>query len=335
MATISAATFNAIQSKAAGVLGTGGFIPGTTTADSRYGYGQSTVSVAVAQGNIIRATAWVNLRTDLAKARAHQIGSVGQVAYSASPAAGGGSTVPPWANLVSIGAGTVISNAIVTQYQGVATQLVTDRFTAFSSQLGSTSVSSTRSTTWGLTGVLPTITHSFRTQFTDATQARYYFNSGGTIKYSAGLTGGGLLVGNTAKYNSWVAALGTGLGTLTFAVNQTSSTFGAFTVTKSGTSGTATSITLSAVDQTIYTSTQASPYATNTITISAKYITNTTPYVVEITVALTDGVPGAPTGIGPVVDELIDGTLTSTGTITPIIGQFSITPTIANQLTIT
>jgi hypothetical protein len=274
-------------------------------------------------GSIIRASSWINLRTDLAKARTHQIGSVGT----------GTGTSPAWANLVSIGAGTVISNAIVTQYQGVAAQLLTDRFTAFSSQLGSATAVSTRSTTWGLTGVLPTITHSFRTTFTDATQARYYFNSGGTIKYAATLTGGGLLTGNLAKYNAWVAALGTGLGTLTFAVNQTSSTFGAFTVTKSGTSGTATSITLSAVDQTIYTSTQASPYATNTITISAKYIT-TTPYVVEITVALTDGVPGAPTGIGPVVDELIDGTLTSTGTITPIQGAFSITPTVANQLTL-
>jgi len=330
MAVISASTFNGIQQKAVGILGTGGFIPGTTTADSRYGYGQSTVSASVSAGNIIRASAWVNLRADLAKARAHQIGSVGQVAYTASPAAGGG---PAWANLAVISSGTVISNNIVTQYQGVAAQLLTDKFTAFSSQLGSATAVSTRSTTWGLTGVLPAITHSFRTQFSDATQARYYFNSGGVIKYAATLTGGGLLAGNLTKYNAWVNTL-SGMGTLTFAINQSSSTFGAFTVSKSGVTGTTTSITLSAVDQVIYTTTQSSPYATNTLTISAKYITNTTPYVIEITAVYTDGVPGAPSGIGPAVDELVDGTLTSTGTITPIIGQFSITPTIANQLTL-
>jgi hypothetical protein len=322
MAVISASTFNGIQQKAVGILGAGGVVPGTTTADSRYGYGQSTVSAPVSVGGIIRATSWINIRTDLVKARAHQIGSVGNGT--------GGS--PAWANLVTISAGTVISNAIVTQYQGVAAQLLTDKFTAFSSQLGSTAVSSARTATWGLTGVLPAITHSVRTTFTDATQARYYFNSGGVIKYAATLTGGGLLAGNLAKYNAWVNTL-SGLGTLTLALNQSSSTFGAFTVTKTGGTGTTTSITLSAVDQVIYTTTMSSPYATNTLTISAKYVT-TTPYVIEITAVYTDGVPGAPIGIGPVVDELVDGTLTGTATITPIIGVFSITPTIANQLTL-
>jgi hypothetical protein len=323
MAVISASTFNGIQQKAVGILGTGGVIPGTVTADSRYGYGQSTVSAPVAVGNIIRATSWVNLRSDLVKARTHQIGSVGT----------GTGVGPAWANLVSISSGTVISSTIVTQYQGVAAQLLTDKFTAFSSQLGSTAVSSVRTATWGLTGVLPAITHSFRTTFSDATQARYYFNSGGVIKYAATLTGGGLLAGNLAKYNAWVNTL-SGMGTLTFAINQSSSTFGAFTVTKTGGTGTTTSITLSAVDQVIYTTTMASPYATNTLTISAKYITNTTPYVIEITAVYTDGVPGAPSGIGPAVDELVDGTLTGTATITPIIGAFAITPTIANQLTL-
>lgn len=330
MATISAATFNQIQQRAASVLGGGGYPPGVTqipaNADSRYGYGQSVASTTVLAGSVIRATSWINLRTDLAKARTHQIGSVGT----------GTGQGPAWANLANIGAGTVISNAIVTQYQGLSAQLVTDRFTAFSSQLGSTSVNSVRTATWGTTA----LTHSARVTFTDATQARYYFNAGGSIKYSATLTGGGLLpagvgavLGNLAKYNAWVNTL-SGMGTLTFAVNQSSTTFGAFTVTKTGGTGTVTSITLSAVDQVIYTTTQSSPYATNTLTVTAKYIT-TTPYVVEITAVYTDGAAGAATGIGPAVDELVDGTLTGTATITPIQGAFAITPTIANNLTIT
>jgi hypothetical protein len=239
---------------------------------------------------------------------------------------------------VSINAGTVISNTIITQYQGVADACVTDKFVAFSSQLGTTSVSSARTATWGATP----LTHSVRVSLTDATQARYYFNAGGTIKYSATLTGGGLLAatggsltGNLAKYNAWVNTLSlSGMGTLTFAINQSSSTFGAFTVTKTGATGTVTSITLSAVHQVIYTTTQAAPYATNTLTVSAKYIT-TTPYVVEITAVYTDGAAAAPTGLGLAVDDLVDGTLTGTGTITPIQGVFAITPTIANQLTIT
>jgi len=319
MATISAATFNAIQKKVAAVLGAGGTNPNTSVADSKFGYGQSVVSSQVLAGTVTRASTWVNLRTDLVKARTHQIGAVGT----------GTGNGPAWANLRTIAAGSVISNAIVTQMQGVADACVTDKLTAFNTQLGSATTTSTRSTTWG-TGV-PTITHSFRVTFSDATQARYYFNSGGTIKYAASLTGGGLLAGNAAKYNAWVNSL-SGLGTLTIALSSSATTFGTFDVTKSGASGTATGRTLSAVDQVIYTNTQSSPYANNTITVNAKYISSLA--VIEITVALTDAAPGAATGIGAAVDELIDGTLTSTGTITPITGAFSITPSIANQLTL-
>jgi hypothetical protein len=318
MATISAATYNAIQKKAAAVLGAGGTNPSTNVADSKFGYGQSVTSSQVQAGTVTRASTWINLRTDLVKARTHQIGAVG------TGTAGGAA----WANLRTISAGSVISQAIVTQLTGVADACVTDRLTAFNTQLGSATATSTRSTTWG-TGV-PTITHSFRVTFSDATQARYYFNSGGTIKYSASLTGGGL-ISNVTKYNAWVNSL-SGLGTLTMAVSSSATSFGTFTVTKSGASGTVTDRTLSAVDQIIYTNTQSSPYANNTVTVNAKYISSLA--VIEITVALTDGAPQAATGIGPVVDELIDGTLTSTGTITPITGAFSITPTIANQLTL-
>ena len=326
MAVISASTYNAIQKKGAAVLGPGGTNPSTLVADSRFGYGQTPSSAPVVSGSIIRSTTWTTLRNDLVKARTKQIGSVGTTTGLG----------PAWANLVSINAGTVISNTIITQYQGVADACVTDKFVAFSSQLGSTSVASARTATWGVTP----LTHSVRVSLSDATQARYYFNAGGTIKYSATLTGGGLLAatggsltGNLAKYNAWVNTL-SGMGTLTFAINQSSSTFGAFTVTKTGGTGTVTSITLSAVDQVIYTTTQAAPYATNTLTVSAKYIT-TTPYVVEITAVYTDGAAAAPTGLGLAVDDLVDGTLTGTGTITPIQGAFAITPTIANQLTIT
>jgi hypothetical protein len=318
MATISAATFNAIRKKAVAVLGTGGSNPSTDTANSTYGYGQSVTSSAVTVGSIIRASSWIALRNDLVKARTHQIGSVGT----------GTGQGPAWANLVNITSGTVISNAIVTQFQGVADACVTNRFTVFSSQKGSTSVSSTRTTTWGTTLTVQAITHSFRASFTDSTQARYYFNAGGVINYTASLADG--VVAN--KYTAWVNTL-SGMGTLTFAVNQSSTTFGSFAVTKSGASGTTSNITLSGVDQVIYTSTQSAPYGTNTLTVSAKYIT-TSPYVIEITSVLTDGAAATATGIGPNVDEPLTGTVTSTGTITPIQGAFAITPTIANQLTL-
>lgn len=319
MATaISAATFNAIRKKAVAVLGTGGTNPATDTANSGYGYGQSVVSTAVSAGSIIRASAWISLRTDMVKARTHQIGSVGT----------GTGQGPAWANLVNISAGTVISSAIVAQYQGVATALVTDRFTAFSSQLGSSTAVSTRSTAWGTVATVQSITHSARITLTDATQARYFFNAGGVIRYTASLASG--TVG--PKYTAWVNTL-SGMGTLTFGANQSSTTFGAFSASKSGASGTATGITLSAVDQTIYSSTQSSPYALNSLTVKAKYIT-TTPYVIEITAVLADLDLGTQTGIGAAVDEVLSGTVTSTVAVTPVQGAFSITPTIANQLTL-
>lgn len=318
MATISAATFNTIQKRAARVLGAGGTNPSTDVADSRFGYGQTVTSTAVSVGSIIRASSWINLRSDLVKARTHQIGSVGTSTAGA----------PAWANLVSVGAGTVISNAIVTQFQGFSSQLVTDRFSVFSSQLGSTSVTSTRATAWGTVALGQSISHSSRVTLTDATQARYFFNSGGRINYVASLASG--VVNN--KYTAWVNTL-SGMGTLTFAINQSSTTFGAFTVTRSGASGTASGITLSGVDQVIYTSTQSAPYALNTFTVRAKLITSS-PYVIEFTATFSDADLGTQTGIGPAVDEVLSGTVTSTFTVTPIQGAFSITPSIANQTTL-
>lgn len=318
MATISAATFNAIQKKVAAVLGTGGTDPATDLADSRFGYGQSLASSAVTAGSIIRASSWINLRTDLAKARTKQIGSVGT----------GTGQGPAWANLATIASGTVISNAIVTQYQGVASAVVTDKFVAFGTQLGSSTAVSTRSTAWGTVLTTQSITHVARVTLTDSVQARYFFNAGGKINYTASLASG--VVNN--KYTAWVNTL-SGMGTLTFAVNQSSSTFGAFTVTRSGASGTASSITLSGVNQTIYTSTQSAPYALNTFTVQARYVT-TSPYVIELTATLTDGDLGTQTGIGPAVDEVLSGTVTSTFEVTPIQGAFAITPTIANQTTL-
>ena len=100
--------------------------------------------------------------------------------------------------------------------------LDTARNTASITQMSVSSVlTSTRTTAWGTT-----IQHEFTVTFTNEDSARYFFNTGGQIRFSGSRTGGSATTINAA----WTALL-VAVGTVKF---------GASTTTYTGTGGTIT-----------------------------------------------------------------------------------------------
>ena len=160
--TIYAADYNNVQSATEFLLGIG-------LADS--GYGQTISSTQVTSNQVVSVSQWNNLRSDLLKIRQHQTG----VDES------GNLTVPTNSSL--------ITNEFVNQYKAFATTATTNRLVIASTQgteedLYNPSLS-TRTTAWN--GVL---THTVTIIFSSANQARFYFNAGGQIRFSASRTGG-------------------------------------------------------------------------------------------------------------------------------------------------
>lgn len=155
------------------------------------GYGQTLSSADVSAGNQITAVQWLNLRTDMVKARQHQIGS-----------SVGTSSATDGRNLIVPASGAVITEAFRAQYASFATTINTNKYSIDSDGVGGqyadeTLVTGTRSTAWN-----GTLTHTVT--ITGATSGdgsvenlKYYFNAGGKFRVSATITTG------TAKNNAW------------------------------------------------------------------------------------------------------------------------------------
>jgi hypothetical protein len=148
--------------------------------------------------------------------------------------------------------------------------------------------------------------------FATADQGRYFFNSGGKIRLTTGVSGGTA----TAQYNAWLNFLSS-VGIRSFGAD-TDPTVNYYTLTNSF--------------QTYYVDALSTPYSANNYRLEAR--TNVadnsagTATVLTLRVSLTDGyVDPGPTGPG----DQIDGTLTilveelkAAGTLIPS-GTFSIT----------
>ena len=102
---IQATDYNSIRAVVDTVMGTG-----------TSGYGQTLTSADVSAGNQITALQWLNLRTDMVKARQHQVGS-----------AVGSTTATDGRNLVVPASGAAITEAFRSQYSTFATTLNTNK----------------------------------------------------------------------------------------------------------------------------------------------------------------------------------------------------------------
>lgn len=269
--------YNNIQKVINAVLGSGGTNPNTNTADATFGYGQSVSSSTVSQYAKITVGQWNALRNDLLKARQHQTG----VDES-------GSLALPTQN-------TKITEADRSAYLNYANTIATNRLvTPPSSQVSFGTISTTsRTQVW-----TSTISQVFTLTFTNADQARYFFNTGGNYKLSlvfgSYTTDGSLLVNQ-----SWEAIL-QAVGVITFSSNSTTNTGSGTPSTTKGWYQMTTSDTL--IYQKIIDA--SNQYTPNQYDLYARYVSNQ--LIFTSTFSYTKA------GAGNNVFEPVNGTLSIT-----------------------
>lgn len=155
------------------------------------GYGQNLSSSDVAAGSVITAAQWLNLRTDMVKARQHQIGS-----------AVGTSSATDGRNLVLPASGASITEALRSQFAQFASTINSDARSVDSDGVGGQLadeglITGTRGSAWNST-LTHTVTITGSTSGDgSASNLRYFFNAGGKIRISANITTG------TSKNNTW------------------------------------------------------------------------------------------------------------------------------------
>jgi hypothetical protein len=288
--TIFASQFVAIQDKAQSLLGTGS---GTR------GYGQTVLSSDVFVGNAITKAQWDALRYDIINIKIHQDG------FSPS--------------IVQVNSGDVVSygpSSPNNNYDLILEQAIANRFAVAGSQsIVTAKASQTYSTAWS-TQAQAVLTCTF----SNATEARYFFNSGGQIRFSGNISGGS----STSQVNAWKNFL-SNVGTRSFGASTDSAEVNFYNLTTAY--------------QIYYTGFLSTPYSANQLRLEAKcdVADNSagTATQVQIRITLLDSYvdpdtfnPGPPTFAPP---DQVDGTLTfsiqelkAAGNLQPS-GTFSIT----------
>ena len=286
---ILASQFVTIQDKAQSLLGTGS---GTR------GYGQTVLSSDVFTGNNITKAQWDQIKFDIINIKFHQDGNV-----------------PP---VVTVNVGDPIGfgpSSPNTNYDILLEDAIVKRFLIAGSQsVTSAKASETYSSPWA-TQAQATLTVTFA----DANQGRYFFNSGGKIRFVTSLVG----AVSTAQVNAWVNFLNS-VGTQSFGAD-TDPTVNYYTLTNSY--------------QTYYQNFLSSSYSANSYKLEARCnVANNssgTATQLELRVTLLDSYvdpdtfnPGPPT-FPP--GDVVNGTLTiavselkASGQLQPS-GTFSIT----------
>ena len=279
---IGAVDYVTIQNKAQLILGTG--------TGSR-GYGQTVQSADVFTGNEITKAQWDLLRYDITNIRYHQDGIL--------------------PSIVTVNTGDVIeygSGSPNTNYDTLMDIAISNRFRVSPSTSTVTSISSTSySSTWS-TSASFTLTVTFAT----SNDARYFFNSGGKIKFTVTMSGGL----STPQNNAWINLLNS-VGTRGFGAD-THPTNNYYSLTNSY--------------QTYYQESMSTPYSANNFRLEAK--TNVadnstgTATILYIKGTLSDGWVDLYPGLPP--NDSVSGTITvhaeelkATGSLIPS-GTFTI-----------
>lgn len=286
---ISATDYNTIQTKINSVVGTG---------SGSFGYGQTVNSSQVAAGNTVTKTQWDALRYDVVNALLHQTG------------------VGP--TIATVNVGDVIRYGAANpnfQYNTLADTATSNRFNIGSGRFFTQVLQTTSRTASWTSAVSTTATVTFNT----AEQARFFFNSGGKVRFTSSRSGGS----SSSQNNSWSNVLTTA-GTQAFSASGTSVNF----------------YNLTSTYQTYYLVSSSSPYSANTYRIEASCnVSNNssgTANVLNFRITWSDAyrdpdaVAGRPESLNPPTD-VVDGTLSltidelrATGSVQPS-GTFTIT----------
>ena len=282
---VFASEYNAIQAAISTVLGIGA---------GASGYGQAVLSSQVSTSSSITVTQWSNLRADLLKAYLHQ-GTPGDLPLPSVPQK---STLPY----------TIVTYSDYNRYLDLSTVITANAGITPPAGQATLQTFSTGSYTSSWNGQL---THSVVLTFANANQARYYFNTGGNIQFSAslinypGYPAYGSQSASYAKNSDWNMLLNN-MGTTTFGRNST---------VNSG-NGTGQTI-LSAVgyfqlttgEQNIYRKTTSSAsYTPNQYDLYANV--DATGAVITFNIRFKDLATTSGTGFGA-TDENVEGLLTS------------------------
>ena len=259
---ISAAQYVTIQNKAQSLVGTG--------SETR-GYGQTVQSSDVFTGNAITKAQWDLLRYDIINIKFHQDGILpGIITVNVGDPIGFGASSP------NSNYDTLLETAIVNRFQIAGSQSVVN-----------SAASQTYTTPWS-TSLTATLTCTFST----ANEARYFFNSGGKVRFTTSLSG----VSSTPQINAWT----------NFLASVGTQSFGADT-------GIVNYYALTNSFQIYYQSSLSSPYSSNNYRLEARtdVSNNSTGTATQLflRVTLSDSYvdPGA-----PAPGDLVDGTVTIT-----------------------
>lgn len=320
--TISQADYNSIRNKLVNVMGAG-------SAD--YGWGQQDRirSAAVVEGNSVTINEWGNLRYDIINAYTHINGVAPTTAQVFE-----GNTIKYNTNFTP-DTGTL--DVPVKQYDVWADNIVTNRFGVGAGQYATTTPSSPSSSS-ALWTYQQQCTIDF--YWANATQARYFFNSGGLIRVTTSFARRAGV--NTAQNIAWESLLSTA-GTRPF---------GGVTPNPGTSPADGTNwYRLTNAFQQWYTISSSSPYGSNNFKLFARctdVVSNSagTAAAGQIRCLFTDGYTdpgntgpqGTYPGDNPNTIDIVDGTLTvsvsllyPTGVMTPVgTGTFTVTnPTVA------
>jgi hypothetical protein len=282
---IAAVDYVTIQNKAESLLGAG-----STTR----GYGQTVQSTDVFTGNTITKAQWDALRFDVINIRLHQDGVLPNIVQ-----VNVGDPIVYGASNPNTNYDTLLETAIANRFRVANNQsIITSRGTATTSSSWTSSAS-----------MVVTVT------FSNATDARYFFNSGGTIRIAPVLVGGSA----TAQVNAWRNFLTT-VGTRSFGAD-TDSLVNYYTLTNSY--------------QTYFQSSLSTPYSANNVRFEARSnVSNNsagTATVLTLRLTLSDNYVDPGPEPSPPPGDLVDGTLSmavselkASGTLVPS-GSFTIT----------
>lgn len=168
---ILAVDYNTIQTTVARVLG-------KTASDADYGYGQDVLSSQVDTTKLITAEQWTNLRSDLLKTRQHQTGVDESANLGTIP--GGTVTVKEATRSAYLSMATACdTNRLITPPYGTGVALPQAELVDFLTPQVS------RYQAWNAT-IQQTVTITWPSY----DDARYFFNAGGQIQFSATRSGG-------------------------------------------------------------------------------------------------------------------------------------------------
>jgi hypothetical protein len=257
---IFSAQYVTIQDKAQSLMGSG---------SATRGYGQTVQSSDVFTGNTITKAQWDLLRYDIVNIRFHQDGVLpGIITVNVGDPIGFGASSP------NSNYDTLLETAIANRFRIAGSQSVVN-----------SAASQTYTTPWS-TSLTATLTCTFST----ADQARYFFNSGGKVRFTTSLSGGS----STAQINAWINFLAS-VGTQSFGADTGSVNY--YNLTNSF--------------QIYYQSSLSSPYSANNYRLEARtnVSDNSTGTATQLflRVTLSDSYvdPGA-----PAPGDLVNGTVT-------------------------